>query len=182
MVATRVDKHASPNKSFQNPKAQRAHPTEGGSWGVFDVASGNKSLGNHRRALQVKNGDLEIQGGIYDLGTGRVQLLGPIFVCAASALQWQFDLTEVPRPEPCAGQTAEVAGRQGAHSHGETPWRISLKGERVVIVRASTCGAFFSPTACFIPELAPKLFLQLLNNVGPAERLGPQRAARCPKL
>ena len=89
----------------------------------------------------MKNGDLEIQGGIYDLGTGRVQLLGPTFVCAASALQWEFDLNEVPRPEPCAGQTAEVAGRQGAHSHGETPWRISLKGGRVVIVRASTCGA-----------------------------------------
>ena len=27
-------------------------------------------------AFQVKSGELEIQGGIYDLGSGRVQLLG----------------------------------------------------------------------------------------------------------
>ena len=30
----------------------------------------------HRRGFQVKSGKLEIQGGIYDLGSGRVQLLG----------------------------------------------------------------------------------------------------------
>ena len=40
----------------------------------------------HHLTFQVKSGDLEIQGGIYDLGTGRVQLLGLTIFCVLPEL------------------------------------------------------------------------------------------------
>ena len=60
----------------------QSKPQSSGTVSPFDKRRGRLSRSivstrrAHHRPFQVKSGELEIQGGIYDLGSGRVQLLG----------------------------------------------------------------------------------------------------------